>query len=132
MRPAEEGSATVLGLVLVCILTTVALVSVVVAEVLVGQRRAAAAADLAALAAAEVLGRGAATTSGGVDACGQASRVSEANDATMTGCLVEGAEVVVEVAVEVPTFFGTGLSTSGRARAGPGGTPVTGSGGPGP
>jgi secretion/DNA translocation related TadE-like protein len=132
VRSAEHGSATVLGLVLVCVLTTVALVSVVVAGVLVGQRRAAAAADLAALAAAEVLGRGAATTSGALDACGQASRVSEANAATMTDCLVQGSEVLVEVTVEVPTFFGAGLSTSGRARAGPGGSPLTGSGGPDP
>jgi secretion/DNA translocation related TadE-like protein len=130
VRSSEDGSATVLGLVLVCVLTTVALVSVTVAGVFVGQRRAAAAADLAALAAAEVLGRGAASTSGGVDACGQASRVSSANAATMTGCLVDGSEVVVEVAVEVPSFFGADLSTSGRARAGPGGPTVTGTGGP--
>jgi secretion/DNA translocation related TadE-like protein len=132
VKSTEDGSASVLGLVLVCVLATVALVSVVVAGVLVGQRRAAAAADLAALAAAEVAGSGAATTSAGVDACARAARVSEANGATMTGCLVEGAEVVVEVAVEVPSLFGSSLSAPGRARAGPAGPPVTGSDGPGP
>ncbi|HSJ21000.1 MAG TPA: Rv3654c family TadE-like protein [Nocardioidaceae bacterium] len=132
MRSAEDGSATVLGVVLVCLLTTVALVSAVVAGVLVGQRRAAAAADLAALAAAEALGRGAATTSSGVDACGQASRVSHANAATMTGCLVEGSEVVVEVAVEVRSFFGAALTVPGRARAGRVDQPVTAPGGLGP
>jgi secretion/DNA translocation related TadE-like protein len=132
VKPAEEGSASVLGLVMVCVLTTVALVAVAVAGVLVGQRRAAAAADLAALAAAEVLRGGGATTVGGLDACGRASRVSESNDATMTACLVEGPEVVVEVAVAVPTFFGADLSVPGRARAGPAGPSVRGSGGPGP
>jgi secretion/DNA translocation related TadE-like protein len=132
VRSSEDGSATVLGLVLVCLLITVALVSAVAAGVLVGQRRAAAAADLAALAAAEVLGRGAGTTSGGVEACGQASRVSQSNAATMTGCLVEGSQVVVEVAVEVRSLFGAALAVPGRARAGPVDQPVTAPGGPGP
>jgi secretion/DNA translocation related TadE-like protein len=132
VRSSEDGSATVLGLALVCVLTAVALVSVAVAGVLVGQRRAAAAADLAALAAAEALARGGATSSGVVDACGQAARVSAANHATLSGCLVEGAEVVVEVSVEVRTFLGRTLSAPGRARAGPGGPSVTGSGGLGP
>jgi secretion/DNA translocation related TadE-like protein len=132
VRSVEDGSASVLGLVLVCVLATVAVVAVAVAGVFVGQRRAAAAADLAALAAAEVVGRGAATTSGEVDACGQASRVSDANDATLTVCLVEGSEVVVEVVVEVPNFFGATLRAPGRARAGPAGLPLRGSGGPGP
>ena len=131
----EEGSATVLLLVLVGLLTTVAVAGAAVGGLLVGQRRAASAADLAALAAAEALGP-VGTAAGGASACQEAGRVSEANRARLTDCLVEGQEVAVEVAVDVPGLLGGAWKVPGRARAGPADGPSaeapTGAGGPGP
>lgn len=115
----EHGSATMLVLVLVAVLGTMAAAGVAVGGVLAGQRRAASAADLAALAAAEVLGPAGATAVAGASACAQAGRVTEANGARLVDCLVEGPAVVVEVSVDVPTVFGASLSVPGRARAGP-------------
>lgn len=136
-RRDERGGATMLVLVLVTVLACLAVAGVVVGGVLVGQRRAAAAADLAALAAAESLGLSGGTALGGATACEQAVRAGEANGARLTDCLVEGREVSVELTVEVPTVFGGTWSIPGRARAGPvgraaRGSPVSGSAGPGP
>lgn len=136
-RRDERGGATVLVLVLVAVLVCLAVAGVVAGGVLVGQRRAAAAADLAALAAAESLGLSGGTALGGTTACEQAVRAGEANGARLTDCLVEGREVSVELTVEVPTVFGGTWSIPGRARAGPvggaaRGSPVSGSAGPGP
>lgn len=140
-RRDERGGATVLVLVFVTVLVCLAVAGVVAGGVLVGQRRAAAAADLTALAAAESLGPRGGTALGGATACEQAVRVGEANGARLTDCLVEGREVSVELTVEVPTLFGSTWSIPGRARAGPvggavggaarGGS-VSGSAGPGP
>lgn len=130
-RADELGGASVLVLVLVAAVTALALAGVTVGGVLVGQRRASAAADLAALAGAEALGRGAGSAAAGVAACEKAGRVSAANHARLTGCLVEGLEVVVVVAVDVRSALGAGWSVPARARAGPAGMrSATGSGGP--
>lgn len=123
-----RGSTTVLVLVVVAVLSTLAVAGAAVGGVLVGQRRAAAAADLAALAAAEALAAGRGSAVAGVAACEEAGRVSDANAARLTGCVVKGLEVGVEVAVDVPTLFGSAWSVPGRARGGP----ATGSGGLGP
>lgn len=119
-RRDDLGSATILALVLVAVLGTLAVAGAAVGGVLVGQRRAASAADLAALAAAEALGPGGGSAVAGTAACDVAGRVSEANGARLVGCVVEGFEVVVEVAVDVPSVFGMRLTAPGRARAGPG------------
>jgi secretion/DNA translocation related TadE-like protein len=124
----EEGSATVHALVLVAVVTAVAVAGSMIGGLVVGQRRAASAADLAALAAAAALGPGAGTAVGGSAACQEAGRVGEANRARVTDCLVQGQEVVVEVEVDVPGLLGRTWQVLGRARAGP----ATGSGGPGP
>jgi secretion/DNA translocation related TadE-like protein len=109
-----------LVLVVVAVLSTVAVAGAAVGGLLVGHRRAAAAADLAALAAAEALGGGgAATAAGGATACEQAGRLSEANGARLTGCQVEGRDVTIEVAVDVPSVLGGAWAVPGRARAGP-------------
>lgn len=132
-RPREDrGAATIFVLVLVAVLGVVAVGGAVAGGALVGQRRAAAAADLAALAGAEALQVGGGSASSGVGACEAAGRVSERNEARLTGCSVEGLEVVVEVAVDVPAVFGGEWSIPGGARAGPGspGSP-RGPGGPG-
>lgn len=119
IRSEESGSASVLVLVLVAVVTTLALAGVTIGGVLVGQRRAAAAADLAALAGAEAVSNGAGPAVPGVAACQEADRVSTANDARLTGCLLDGLVVTVEVTVEVRAALGLGWSVPGRARAGP-------------
>lgn len=130
---SELGSASVLVLVLLSVLSALALGAAAVDALLVGQRRAAAAADLAALAAAETLSPGADRAPGAVGACEEAEQVTVANNARLTGCVVQGLVVDVEVAVEVRSAFGAGWSVPGRARAGPAPYPtgaVTGFGGP--
>lgn len=122
-----------LVLVLVSVLATVAVAGAAVGGLLVGQRRAASAADLAALAAAEAIGPGGVTAVTGASACQEAGRVSNANRARLTGCLVEGDEVFVEVEVNVPGLGGAVWEVPGRARAGPSpGAGPTAASGPGP
>jgi secretion/DNA translocation related TadE-like protein len=111
----EVGSAGVQTLVLLVALTVVALVAAAAGGVLVGQRRAAAAADLAALAAAGALEPAATPTS----ACGEAARVSAANEARLVDCRVDGREVEVSVQVDVRSLGGLTRTVPGRARAGP-------------
>lgn len=122
--PGEQrGSTTVIALVLVGLLTSVALAGAVAGGVLVGKRRAAAAADLAALAAAETLGPGGPASvglsSGEGAACAQAALVSRANAARLTTCRVEAPEVFVQVAVDVRSPWGSTWPVPGSARAGP-------------
>jgi secretion/DNA translocation related TadE-like protein len=120
----------VLVLVLVAVFATLAVGGAAVGGLVVGQRRAASAADLSALAAGRTLADGGGSASAGATACAAAARVSERNAARLTGCLIDGLEVVVEVAVEGTTVLGRSWSVPGRARAGPGGLPpaVTGEG----
>lgn len=120
VRPRRErGSATVHVAVLLVGLTMVALLGAVGGSLLVAHRRAAAAADLAALAAAE------ARDSGPGAACVAAARVSEANRAALTRCRVDGRDVVVEVAVQARTFLRRTWDVPGHARAGPVGSAST-------
>jgi secretion/DNA translocation related TadE-like protein len=146
----QSGSATVLAVVLVGVLTVVALGAVAGGGVLVAQRRAAAAADLAALAAAEATGVSRVPVAGVASGlpreqpCDVADRVSDANGARLTGCRVDGSEVVVEVEVDAATIFGAVVAVTAAARAGPAparagpaagveaGIPATGWGGPSP
>jgi len=111
---SESGSASVLVAVLVGVLAMVALLGAAGAGVLVAHRRASAAADLAALAAAEALGPGRA----GTRACPAAGRVSAANGAELTSCQVLGDDVLVRVGVE-RSIMGWSLTVPARARAGP-------------
>ena len=118
----ERGSATVLMLVVVAALTSLAVGAATVAGVLVAQRRAAAAADLAALAAADALTGHGWSAAGNAPACLVARGVSGANGGRLTGCLVQGRAVVVGVVVDVSSPFGGSWSVPGRARAGSGST----------
>lgn len=113
----EAGSATVVGLVLVAVLVTVTVMGVTVGALMVGQRRAAAAADLAALAAARVADP--LPGQAGRDPCAVADALAGANDARLTGCRTAGAEVSVEVTVEIAGPFGASWNALCRARAGP-------------
>jgi len=114
-RRDEVGSAAAQTVVLLVAITVVALVGAAVGGVLVGHRRAASAADLAALAAAGALKPGEVATS----ACAEAARVSAANEAELVDCQVDGQEVQVLVHVDVTSLGGLTRAVPGRARAGP-------------
>lgn len=104
----ERGSAAVSGVVAMLSLIIVVVAGAQVGSVVVARHRVTGAADLAALAAAARL------TEGAESACEQAKLVASESRAALTGCTVNGWEVVVEV--EAITPFGP---VSARARAGP-------------
>jgi secretion/DNA translocation related TadE-like protein len=84
----------VLVVAVVGVLLSAALAVLAVGAALVTRQRAEASADLAALAGARALLRGA-------DPCGAAGRVARAGPARLVGCRPAGA-AVLEVVVEVP------------------------------
>lgn len=110
---AERGAGTILalglGLLLVAACGAVGLLS----QALGASSRAASAADLAALAAADVE-RGLRPG----DSCAEASKVAGLNDASVVSCEIEvpGSTVRVVVEVEGGPLWGP---VPGRARAGP-------------
>ncbi|WP_134767854.1 Rv3654c family TadE-like protein [Nocardioides sp. 1609] len=108
----ERGGATVVTLALAGVLLLVGAALGVVAALVVGHRTAQAAADLAALAAAQSLARGS-------DGCGAAATVAAANGATVTACSVEGRDVRVVVEVAGPRWLGQSGDLAAQARAGP-------------
>lgn len=111
---AERGTAAVLVVALVGLLLLVGLAAAFVTATVAAHRRAQAAADLAALA-------GAGVASGvGADSCRAAADVAALNHARLTACTRDGADLVVEVAVDGPRMGGHGWVLRGRARAGPG------------
>jgi len=109
----DRGAATVLAIACLGLVLLVGAGLGVVAAMVADHRRAQAAADLAALAGAAALHQG-------DDACRVAQRVASANDADLTTCSIEGADVVVTVTVAGPRWLGQSADLEGRARAGPG------------
>ncbi|HEX4472624.1 MAG TPA: Rv3654c family TadE-like protein [Nocardioides sp.] len=112
-RRGERGSAVVLVVAMAGVLVLVGAALAVVAAMVVDHRTAQAAADLAALAGARGAG------SGG-DACATAARVAAADGARLTGCVVAGRDVEVEVEVPGPRWLGQSADLGARSRAGPG------------
>lgn len=110
-RRVQRGVATLVAFCLLAVVGLAALASSGVVAIVVAHRRAQSAADLAALAAAQALQRGA-------DPCTAGRTIAAAQRATMTGCRLDGAEVVVEATVGLPRLLGGGHAV-GRARAGP-------------
>jgi secretion/DNA translocation related TadE-like protein len=108
----DRGAASLLVVAMVGVLLLVGCALGVVAAVLVDHRRAAAAADLAALAGAAALQRG-------DDGCSVAATLAGANGARLLTCAVEGADVLVTVEVAGPRWLGQRADLVGRARAGP-------------
>lgn len=108
----ERGLATAAVVALTGLLVVLALVCAAGGRLLVEQRRATRAADLAALSAASSVQRGRA-------ACPSARDTATANGALLGVCLVTGEVVVVEAVIKVRTLFGRVVSVSARARAGP-------------
>lgn len=109
VRP-EGGSATVLVVAMAGVLMFVLVGLAAVSGLVTAQRRAQAAADLAALG-------GAAEPA---DACATAGRIAAANTAVLDGCTVDGSEVTVVVSVAGPHLPGRRVRVSAEARAGPG------------
>ncbi|ANH38006.1 hypothetical protein I601_1573 [Nocardioides dokdonensis FR1436] len=105
----ERGAATLLGVALAGMLLLVGVTLAEISAVVAAHRRAQAAADLAALAGA---------TSPG-ESCAAADRVATANGARLTGCLLEGADVLVSVQVDPPPGLDRLVTIQGQARAGP-------------
>ena len=109
----QDGAAVVLGLGLVAVLVFVAAVCVGIVAIVLGHRQAQAAADLASLAGAGALQRGA-------DPCAAAQLIAGRQHAVLTTCVVEGGSVLVTTAVRLPGALGH-RELPARARAGPAG-----------
>lgn len=108
----EQGSATLLTMALAGVLLFVGTGLAVVGGVVVAQRQAQAAADLASLAAATAV-------AGGRDPCVVAAGIATANGAALVSCRVSGREVEVGVTVVGPHPVGHRIDVPARARAGP-------------
>lgn len=111
-RDGEHGAATVLALALGSLLMLLGLAASFVAAVAVAHRTAQAAADLAALAAAQAAQHG-------TDPCGRASEIAAANGARLRSCRVVGEQVWIEVVAPAPSWAGYTPTARGRARTGP-------------
>jgi secretion/DNA translocation related TadE-like protein len=125
MNDRECGSASLWALSLAMVLWVCVAAVVLASVAVIARHRAATAADMAALAAASVIGRGASTDSdAGSRACAAADAIALANEAVVTDCQLSGQAVDVTASVRVPAlglFTVLGLdSVSARARAGPG------------
>lgn len=111
MERSERGAATVLVVAMAGVLMVVTVALAAVGGLVTAQRRAQAAADLTALAAAGALDAG---------GCAEALRTATANGAALDDCEVTGPEVRVLVSVDGPTMPGRDVRVSAEARAGPG------------
>lgn len=111
-RRDDSGAATVLVLAMAGVLMFVLVGLSAVSGLVTAQRRAQAAADLAALAGASAAARG-------VDGCVAAGRVSAANGATLEACSAVFRELRVQVAVAGPQWSGRETRVWAEARAGP-------------
>src|SRR5699024_5612751 len=113
-RTRDHGSMTVIMLCVIAGALALALLTVGLVRAQAARGHAQGAADLAALAAAEV------AALGGTDACGTAQAVTARNEARMQACSV-GAGGMVTVTTRVPAQVLPGWARDGigRARAGP-------------
>jgi secretion/DNA translocation related TadE-like protein len=117
LRRDDDGAATVWSLALICVILLGALLAAAVAQQAMARQRVAAAADVAALAAAQA----------DADQCAQAERVAVANGVQLVVCAVDGVDVVVRVSVPPPDLVRRVFALVGQqprdvvgiARAGP-------------
>jgi len=112
-RGSDRGSATVLVLACLLVLATVAGTLLATSTVSLARRRAATAADLAALAAA------ADRTGDPATACGLARMFARRNGAELVACRTGGDAVEVVTAVALPPALRLAGPLSATARAGP-------------
>jgi secretion/DNA translocation related TadE-like protein len=108
----QRGSATPFAVACLGVLVLLAAALGVVAAMVHAERRAQSAADLAALAAAQSLARGA-------DGCAAGLRVAATNGAELTSCEASGREVRLRVEVTGPRWLGQSADLEAEARAGP-------------
>ena len=108
----DRGAAAVLAVTLSAAILLCVTAAVAGGRLLVDHRRAAVAADLAALA-------GAAAVQHGLDGCSAAERIAARNDAVVSGCRVTGEEVLVTVRVASVRLLGRSVRPRADARAGP-------------
>jgi secretion/DNA translocation related TadE-like protein len=106
----ERGGATLLVVAMAGLLMFVMTGLAAAGGLVTAQRRAQAAADLAALAGASHLD----------DACGQAAAIAAANAASLDACARDGDDVTVEVSVAGPGVPWRDVRVTAEARAGPG------------
>jgi secretion/DNA translocation related TadE-like protein len=112
-RREEDGFVAVATAGLVLVLVCVAALLASLGAVAVARHRAASAADLAALAAAQHV------LEGQVVACRRAQQVADAQGAALRFCVVDGQEVSVEVTVRPAGRIGELGPARARAKAGP-------------
>jgi secretion/DNA translocation related TadE-like protein len=121
----ERGAGSILVLSAVMVVLTALLMVATLGGGYLARHRAAAAADLAALAAAGQV------WSGPAAACSSAGGVAEANGAVLRSCRVHGEQVEVVTSVEVTGPAAVLGDAARRARAGPGASAGRSSGGDG-
>ncbi|MDQ6714500.1 MAG: pilus assembly protein TadE [Actinomycetota bacterium] len=109
----ESGAATVLVIAAVAVILLVSAGALSLVAAVAASHRAHAAADLAALAGAQVLVDG----GGSGRACAAAARVSRRNGAAVVSCLT-GPDLTMVLLVTVPSAPGLAPAQA-RARAGP-------------
>lgn len=111
-RSGDRGSAAVFATVLIGPLAVVSVFVGALGGVVADQRRAASAADLAALAAAGALQSGA-------DACAAAASIASRNGGRLSSCRVSGDVAAVEVARDARVLLDRHVRVAAEARAGP-------------
>jgi secretion/DNA translocation related TadE-like protein len=109
----EHGAGSVLALSVVMMIMAMLVIAGVLAAGYSARHRAAAAADLAALAGAQRLDAGVG------DPCEVAAEVAGANGGEIRDCLVDGREVEVQVRVAINSIVSWLPAQDRRARAGP-------------
>lgn len=112
-RCSQRGAGTVFILSIVLVVMVALQAVAVLAAGQSARHRAAAAADLAALAAANRLAFGSA------DPCADAGRIADANGAVLRDCVIDGMEVEVQVRVDTMSALPWLPAQDRRARAGP-------------
>lgn len=112
-RSGERGSATIVGVGAVFVVVALFVVAVQLGAAVVTRHRAAAAADLAALAAAaHVIG-------GPGQACATARRVTDRMVVRLTSCELDEWDATVRVEASPPGLLGRFGTARATARAGP-------------
>ena len=107
LKGSDCGAATVLWVAMLMVILWVAAIAIAFAEFAVSRTKADTAADLAALAGAQVVLTG--------DPCGSAKKVAADNDAAVTSCDVQGTDVVVTVERPVGRIFAHIASLAGKS-----------------
>ncbi|MEO6958286.1 MAG: Rv3654c family TadE-like protein [Antricoccus sp.] len=113
LQERDRGSGTIWAGAVVMVICAIGSMILLVAIAQMARHRANAAADLAALAAAQVL------LDGTADPCVEAAQKASVNDAELASCEVDGEKVTVVVSVAVRLGrWGLGHAKA-AARAGP-------------